>query len=529
MNNKSKKYKIGWILLFVISIGVTSCADFLDTQAYDFVSPEGFYKNEKEAQMALAGVYRTLAREHVYGNRYSCMLSNVDDLSYFCRPATATVSKVFGNDHNTSNPDVYYAWSAIYHGIEAANILLERIDNAEMDDAARNRIKGEAKFLRAYYHFLVVQAWKDVPLRKVSFKDVTKSALAATPQAEALDWIIEEMEACIDLVDDTEYDTKPSYVKKTVVEGILARVCLFRAGYPTNGGKPYYEKAVTYAKRVKESHKHKLNPDVYEMWKCMASDRYDTEYNESMWEVEFFGSRIDGIYTEGRIGNVIGNQQKNGSIDGLGYSYWFYGGSLVLWDLFDENDARRDLSMAPYRIDNKDKKIAWKDYHIVQRSCGKFRREWESAKPRHKNYTQENYPLIRYADVLLMLAEAENEVNQAPTPLAYEAINIVRERAGINDVPSGMSYTDFQKEVRDERGRELCFESLRKYDLIRWGIYLDAIAKLGKATEDSRWAKGSIYSTAAAFALRTQKKHEFMPIPTKELAINTELKQNPLW
>lgn len=516
-----------FILLFALSLN--SCSDFLDTRAYDFVSPEEFYQNQNDAQMALAGVYSTLATENVYGNRYSCMISNVDDLSFYVRPSTQTVTHVYGNDHNTSNTDIYNAWSSIYKGIESANILLERIENSNIDEAVKTRIKGEAKFLRAHYHFLVAQAWKDVPIRKESFKDVSKSALAATPQAEALDWIISEMEETITMVDDEMYDNRPSYVKKTVVEGILARVCLTRAGYPTNGGKPYYEKAAAYAKSVKDAQKHGLNPDVYEMWKRMASDRYDTEYNESMWEVEFIGSReLDGNWTDGRIGNVIGNIQKNGSTEGLGYSYWFYGGSLILWDLYDGNDKRRDLSMAPYQIDAKDQYIYWKDNQIVQRACGKFRREWETLMPRHKNYTQENYPIIRYADVLLMLAEAENEVNQSPTPLAYEAINTVRERAGIEPL-SGLSYAEFQQELRDERGRELCFESLRKYDLVRWGIYTDAIQALGEATYDSRWPGGSNYSTARAFAERTQKKHEFLPIPLKELAINTELSQNPLW
>lgn len=516
-----------FILLFALSLN--SCSDFLDTRAYDFVSPEEFYQNQNDAQMALAGVYSTLATENVYGNRYSCMISNVDDLSFYVRPSTQTVTHVYGNDHNTSNTDIYNAWSSIYKGIESANILLERIENSNIDEAVKTRIKGEAKFLRAYYHFLVAQAWKDVPIRKESFKDVSKSALAATPQAEALDWIISEMEETITMVDDEMYDNRPSYVKKTVVEGILARVCLTRAGYPTNGGKPYYEKAAAYAKSVKDAQKHGLNPDVYEMWKRMASDRYDTKYNESMWEVEFIGSReLDGNWTDGRIGNVIGNIQKNGSTEGLGYSYWFYGGSLILWDLYDGNDKRRDLSMAPYQIDAKDQYIYWKDNQIVQRACGKFRREWETLMPRHKNYTQENYPIIRYADVLLMLAEAENEVNQSPTPLAYEAINTVRERAGIEPL-SGLSYAEFQQELRDERGRELCFESLRKYDLVRWGIYTDAIQALGEATYDSRWPGGSNYSTARAFAERTQKKHEFLPIPLKELAINTELSQNPLW
>lgn len=524
------KHTIIGLITLLVALSVTSCSDFLESKAYDFVSPENFYKNKEEAKMGLAGVYFALTREHVYGNRYSCMLSNVDDLSFYHRPATATVTQVFGNDHNTSNTDIYYAWQAIYKGIESANMFLESVEKSDIDDNEKKKMLGEAKFLRAFYHFLLVQAWKDVPLRKSAFKDVNKSALPATPQAEAFDWIIREMEETLEMVDNTTYDSSPSYVKRTVVEGVLARVCLARAGYPTNGGKPYYEKAVKYAKAVKDSQKHKLNPDIYAIWKNMASDKYDKVYNESMWEAEFLGTReFDGNYTEGRIGNVIGNKQQNGSADGLGYSYWFYGGTLILWDLFEEKDQRRDLSMAPYWYNANDVKQVYNANQIIQRSCGKYRREWETSKPKHKNYTQENYPILRYADVLLMLAEAENEVNQAPTPLALEAVNSVRVRAGVNPLPEGMTYMEFQQEIRNERGRELCFESLRKYDLVRWGIYTDAISKLGEATYDSRWATGDNFTTARAFAERTQKKHEFLPIPTLELSINTELAQNPLW
>ena len=149
--------------------------------------------------------------------------------------------------------------------------------------------------------------------------------------------------------------------------------------------------------------------------------------------------------------------------------------------------------------------------------------------PKKKNYTSENYPLLRYADVLLMLAEAENEANQGPTTSAYEAINEVRERAGIDPLKN-LSYSDFQQAVRDERARELCFESLRKYDLVRWGIYEKAIHDdLGAATKDSRWATGTNFIGAATYAQRTSEKHQFLPIPTKELGVNTKLKQNKYW
>ena len=83
----------------------------------------------------------------------------------------------------------------------------------------------------------------------------------------------------------------------------MARVCLWRAGSPSNGGKEFYEKAAKYAKAVYDSHKHKLyQGDIYAIWKNIASDKYDTEYNESMWEVEFIGTRVDGKFTYSRIG-----------------------------------------------------------------------------------------------------------------------------------------------------------------------------------------------------------------------------------
>jgi len=414
------------------------------------------------------------------------MISNVDDLSYYQRPEGQTASYVYGNDHSPSEQYIWGAWETLYKGINNANMLIENVDGADMEDAIKTRIKGEAKFLRAYYHFLLVQGWYEVPLRPESFKDVNNSSKEATSHVEALDWIIQEMEDCVDMVDNTNYDLSPSYVKKNSVMGVLARVYLWRACYPFDGkissdGKAYFEKAAYWATQVKNSNKHHLNPDVYTMWKAMASDTYDTEYNESIWEAEFIGTRDDGSYTAGRIGNVIGNIQKGTANPGNGYAY------------------------------------------------GKFRREWESAATKHKNYTPENYPLLRYADVLLMLAEAENEANQGPTTSAYEAINEVRERAGIDPLKN-LSYSDFQQAVRDERARELCFESLRKYDLVRWGIYEKAIHDdLGAATKDSRWATGTNFIGAATYAQRTSEKHQFLPIPTKELGVNTKLKQNKYW
>ena len=137
--------------------------------------------------MALAGVYWTLATDHVYGERYSNILSNTDDLSYYARLNQS--GQVYTNSHNSSNNDIYQTWTQLYSGINNANVLLDNIDAANIPDAAvKNRIKGEAKFLRAYYHFLLVQSWYEVPIRTETVTDINNSSLAATPHAEAIDW-----------------------------------------------------------------------------------------------------------------------------------------------------------------------------------------------------------------------------------------------------------------------------------------------------------------------------------------------------
>ena len=475
--------------------------------------------------MALTGIYSRLGSDYAYGSLY-CMMSNADDLSYYYRNASMSSSKVFSNDYNSSTGDLYNTWSMMYDGINNANVLLENIDKASMNEPTRTRIKGEAKFLRAYFHFLLAQMYLDIPLRDKSLSDITSHSLAATPHKQVIDWVITEMEQSVDMVDDSAFDTQVGHVKKDAVMGILARVYLWRAGFPCNGGHDDYVKAAEWAKKVKDANKHRLNPDIYVLWKNICGDAYDKEYNESIWEMEATGTRLDGINTDSRIGNTFGNLQLS---QDLGYTYAFYAGTLVLWDLFSENDTRRDLSMAEYYYDKNANKILWQDNEIVDRRCGKFRREWETLTPRNKNWTPENFPILRYADVLLMIAEAENEANQGPTALSYECINMVRKRAGIAEL-NGLSYNEFQKEVRDERGRELCFEATRKYDLVRWGIYVDAIHnKLGTLTSDARWSKADYASGCKVYCERTSERNLFFPIPSKELAVNVDIEQNSYW
>jgi hypothetical protein len=170
---------------------------------------------------------------------------------------------------------------------------------------------------------------------------------------------------------------------------------------------------------------------------------------------------------------------------------------------------------------------------------GKWRRYYEKLAPtKQQYYNGTNFPILRYADVLLMQAEAENEVNGA-TAKAYNAINQVRRRgykvpidavSATADLTSGLSQIQFRQAIMDERARELCYEGLRKADLIRWGTFTTVLSAMiteinnsnASATNKSRWTLGFMTASAST-------KYLLLPIPSLEININKAMEQNPGW
>lgn len=557
------------IAAFAFSLTLGAC-DFLDTVPQDFVDPKNYFKTPEEAFMSLTSVYNRLTRQEVYGNVYPLMVVGTDDLGYYDRN-TIPVG-IFNNNYSTSDPDVLKLWKFLYEGINNANFLLENIGNVpDMKPETKTLYTGEAKFLRAYCYFLLAQCWGDVPYRTESQQIPTDVDFANMPQKEVLERVVAEMEEAEGMVG--EIDEVPSgRVNKSAVRGILARVYLKLAGWPVNGGKPMYEKAAFWAKEVNKDKKHRLNPDYAQIFINYAADEIDTKYRESIWEAEFKGNRQDAHQGAGRLGNTIGIANGDNSLTSDGYCYGFISCTINLWDMYNDidgdgmvdegfeegsvnerehPDVRRDWNIAPFRyakkktgeyiklnwgykgeknitVDGEDKGV-YAATQYVQRNAGKYRREYEAITPRDKNQTPTNYPILRYADVLLMIAEAENEVNQGPTQSAYDAVNEVRKRS-IKDVEeiTDMDYAAFKQLVKDERARELCFEGTRKYDLIRWGDdYLNNMRAVAANTSDSRWDKNKNF--AAAYANNAGERYKWLPIPNRELGLNKLLKQNPEW
>ena len=550
------------ISIICISIALSSC-DFFEVKP-QIITEDDFYKTNDEVKYALAGVYGVMSNEAFYGNYYSLMCSNIDDLCYYNRGTTSNYTNVY--KHDATATEIYQAWTEIYKGIRNANaFMVSTPESLDQNGVLRN----EARFLRAYYHFLLAQAWGDVPLRDKAIKVYNPSDLncPASKQFDVLAWVAEEMEACVGLAPET-LDNAPSRINKYTVRSILARVYLFMAGESVERGDSEYTKAECY-KRAKEhteavitSNKFALNPDYAKVFINMISDRYnDPGYLESMWEVDFYGHReTASSWSNGRIGDLIGLQSSgsSGYTDFMcNFAYGQYNGSLKLWDLYWSSDRTegeketsnitdsRQLWNLPqynyvgkkvngvYTIEPSKGKV---NYHEsptgapAVRNCGKWRREveYEGVMDSKRLYTGINFPILRYSDVLLMYAEASLELTGSVEATAYDCVKQVRDRAGIATEAS-YDPISFRILVRNERGRELCFEALRKYDLIRWGTFVESMKGYVNDSQNERWTNASLKEIAMKLGEAVQPKHVVLPVPSVELGVNRSLEQNPLW
>lgn len=602
--------KLGTLALLTAALPACS---FLDTDP-QIIPDDGYYNSEQKLIYGLAGVYGVLNSEALYGNYYSLQIANADDLCYF-NNYNNSESRPDRYNHSAGTATIYDTWSKLYEGIKNANRYIEAVEKTEIDPGKLSVDIGlyiaEARFLRAYYHFLLAQAWGDVPLRvkATTSPNPNDVQMAATPQEQVLKWCADEIEATIPNLYEP-IDNTPSRVSQTVAQGILARVYLFMASESVKqidglDKKEMYRRAAYWANEVIASHKHDLNESYEEIFINMIRDQYDTQFHESMWEAEFLGDRTSATdWTNGRIGDLIGlrsqSRTTNYSEWACNYSYGYYNGSYTLWQLYWENDRTADETASATVIDKRltwnlpgynyrgmnNQKISYKNKagetvtrYLQQtqsmfktpwvynnnfampdiegldqtiedafdpadlvydptvmcavRNAGKWRREtvYEKQMSAKSLYTTINFPILRYADVLLMYAEAINEYAGAPDEQAKEAIREIRKRAGVKTDESLLGdYRSFRDLVRNERGRELAFEGLRKWDLIRWGTFVEKMHNAGtNQPTENKYRNVSYTNYASANYANVTARHIYLPIPTKELAVNHALRQNPLW
>ena len=551
-----KKY----IILAMVAMMTSAC---LDKEPQDFTSPSTWYSNQDELEMALATVYDPL--RDVYSDYISVYLSQATD-EVFSKESAPQMIPYYYN-HDKADNTVKVTWQELYKGIDNANVLLENADNADCDAEVIKQIKGEALFLRGYYHFLLTAYWGDVPLKLSSTSSADKAYTPKSPSAEIYGSVFTDMETAFEMVEDLSALGFSGRVSKQAVKGILARVYLNAAG--RLGVDEYYGDARKWAKSLIDEQFCALNPSYKDVFINLMQDKY--ELKESIFEVECHGNVYSdemretagfaSYYTpQFSKDYMVDDLTKESIARGRGYFYC----TPQLYELYEEGDLRRDWTIMPYMYENVDRisKLRYND-EFRFRYPGKFRREYEINLPVYSWGNSTNYPLLRYSDVLLMFAEADNHVNEGSTAESLEAVNQVRRRAfGLDPMTpaadvdkTAMSQVDFLKYIKDERARELAMESHRKLDLIRWGDFLKTMEDMGKWLEalpvkvtvngnevynpiftqnGSGFPYTSTNPTGPQMVARSYKnvaeRHLLLPIPELEMSVNKAItKNNPGW
>jgi len=521
--------------LFVfILFSFISCQKYLSTKPSDTIVTTQYYANDAELNAALNGVYSYMAQDATFSRNIPCELeTGNDEIQFNNRNNRVGIPSLY--DCQSSNAIYSDCWSAFYAGINAANLLLSNIDASGASASSKQYIRGEALFLRAFYHFQLVTRFGDIPLRLTATTQVGNFNYPRNSSKQVYDSILSDMKAAEQLVRTIDNTGSGSRVSQTAVEGIIARVYLKMAGHPLNLGLPMYDSARVYAQKVVNSGLHNLNLDYKQIFINHSADIY--EKGESIWEVEFYGNNTpSGTMPAGsRFASLYAMRYTGADPNpNVVYGYGSYIPTGYLYDSiylkYPSDTLRRNWNIPVYTFSTYGSSDSTSILPVSaatpraatspwDRDCGKWKRENEKVIPKSRDWGPTNFPLLRYADVLLMLAEAHFELGN--TTDALTNINLVRNRALAEPIT-----VLTRNIIRDERARELCFEGLRKFDLVRWGAFNSAMTNCKIAINNSSSSNKNRYLVAYN---NVGLRDTLLPIPSAELSVNSLMTQNAGW
>jgi hypothetical protein len=547
MNKYFKTTAIRTVKLMVVASVIltmpTSCKKWLEEKPTSFYSADNFFKDPNEARMAVLGIYESMSSPTTYGFYMSLVFDIDSDIAQMDGTGLSNDPRVAA--HYAMTPvHIYVAesWKLLYRGIDRANLAIERIPEMEQykngTDAQKKdlaRLLAEAKFLRGQYYFDLVRLFGDVPMKLKATAATDDLQLPRVDRELVYDQVFKDMNEAIQDLPWASEKPVDERISKGAAKGMLARVALYRGGYSLRSNeqmerpakyKDYYAITLKETKEIMESGEHVLNPSYEQIFRNHC--KLILEPKESMYEVALYN--LDGGATNS---GVIGTWNAPVAADKnpYGRANSFYKTTALFQKSYIAGDLRRDVAVATYQMDINAAKIEFTGANDSKWAPGKWRRDWQNTGPKDLNNTDINWTLLRYSDVLLMRAEAENEINEGPNNEAYNAVNTVRRRGfgkplntvdAAVDLPAGLNKGAFLAKLQTERAYELCFEGLRKSDLIRWNILGPSL----RATQIALKAYRAAYPYVAGTNF-VDNKHELYPIPAGERDLNPKLSQNP--
>lgn len=477
-----------------------SCKKFLDQQPITDVSADVVFTDVASTYKALAGVYSRLVGDAGFGIRLSLYYTvDNDEMQGPTGAADNDRRDIARFSATPGNAQLTNPFNQLFAGIEYANICIANIlkmtmytSGTDQQKKQLQRMYGEALTLRAQFYLEAIMLWGDLPAHfsPASSLALEKPFPSRTDRDSLYNQLLVDLKVASALVPWRNElaaigDGMDERITKGTVKGLRARIALFRGGYSlrSDGSMKRSADYLTFYQIAKEecndiinSGQHALNPGYKALWKNQVNAR---AVADPQGELMFQASGIGGVGSEDtKLGYYNGptvNSLGNKSINVL--PTYFY--------LFDSTDLRRDVTCAVYNVTADG---VTKVGQAITAICdGKYRRDWianPTVSPTNAiQYFGLKWQILRYSDVLLMYAEAENEIN-GPTATAYNSVNQVRRRGygkpltavdAVVDLPAGLSKVAFFDAIVKERSLELGGEGVRKFDLIRWNLLVSKI------------------------------------------------------
>ena len=503
-------------LLF--SVALAGCAD-LDQTSLSSIDRDNFYQSKEDIETAINGVYQEFTVDGFYGmfNNQSIYINDLqtDYVKAGAQTNSAHIRELSNFAVQPTNLFVGYAWEEHYSAINRANVIIDKVTDASwLDEQSKQNYIGEARFLRALMYFNLVRYFGGVP---IVLHDGEGEGAPRNSIDEVFAQIVDDFTAAESL--PANYSTRDSKASSLAATAFLSKVYLEWAQTITDqskaNGKTYYQKAIAYADKVISSGKYKLLDKFIDNWsvdkKNGAEHIFSIEHDRSV------NGNVSGHCT-------FATNWSNSEPVLLATSDRYY-------EQTDPRDQRRDGSWAK-RLYNPN---TGTDFVFDIPRFRKYIDSLNYAKPESSGNAagqSTNTTVIRYAEVLLIKAEAENELN-GPTAAAYDAINQVRRRAywspynHVQNTPSdgsalelsGLSQEEFRERLREERRLEFVLEGHRWFDLKRWHILVKYVKEHTPSNEE-------VTGTKTTKAQNVSKKNYYLPLPQDQIILNPNLEQN---
>lgn len=485
------KLKYNLIAIALLGFSFSSCSDFLEQNPQTDLSENDFYKTADDILSAVNGAYSSLQEGDIYGNWYVFGEIPSDNTRNQLSGSVTTQNEFDQFYIDTQNSMIANFWKAAYKVINRTNTILGRIDGIEINTELANRYKLECKFIRALMYFNLVRVYGDVPLVLKEISISESYDILREPKENVYNQIIADLKEAQDL--PVSYSTaEDGRATQGAAKALLANV------YMT---LHKYAEAETILAEIINSGRYSLlentpgslNIDGYK--NVFSPVNHNSK--EGIFEIQF----LKGGYGEGS------NYANNFAPENSGTNVVAVGGTggnnipeMDIYNAYEEGDLRRDFSMSLGYYDNR-KNNEW----VESRYVCKF-----MDVPYQNNDASNNYPVIRYADVILMYAEALNQ--NGKTAEACKYLNMTRRRGfgyqTTETSPVDLQTTDkaqFALMVEQERRVELAFENHRWFDLIRTGRAVEVMRSKGFSLNETNL---------------------ICPIPQKQIDVNPKLTQN---